>query len=404
MEEQNKEEKLDKFTQQRVDGEIKKLEEEKELKLKWRKEIENNKEMQQFFSNYRSNSIESFINSYINEKFNAYKYGDMYIKIAEQERTKWIDMAHDHLAIILQKQLFDLQCLWRADEIKLEDINISYDFKHWEDDIFNCPFLKTITTEDIKMYQAFLEIVSFDFSEHAELEDWQDYDQIIDSYETSQENEVLIPLWYHYHYTQTNSFHLLSLPNNKGEKEEFYSQLWFNKLNQDRKEDLEKKANETLAAQQATKNDNNSASAPSTPISDSLPFLNSFDKKLMIQLFKDFEDNDMFLKYKYYKEGVGEGIDNSRYEELFAELLEMKEPVPVEENSDIRDAVQLAYDNFLAQKVIQFLPTAHEQYLFNINMGLSIKAKKTTNYSDSFFVDAILNGRELNGETRDFNY
>lgn len=403
MEEHNEENKLDNYTKKHIEEEIKKLEEEKELKLKWRKEIEENSRIQDYFSNFNANSIENFVNHYINEKFNAYRYGDMYMKIAEEERSKWIDKAHEHLGIILQKQLFDLQCLWRADEIKLEGINITYDFKHWEHDIFNCPFLKPITTEDIKMYQDFLEAVIFDFSEHAELEDWQDYEEIKKSYEESEENEILIPLWYHYHYTQTKTFDLLLLPDNRGEKEEFYSQLWFEKLNDDHKTELEKQANEAAAKQEDALT-NAPIISDTTPVFDNRPFLNYFDTKTMMQVFKDFEDDDMQIKYKYYTEGLGEGIDNSHYEELFTELLEMKESVPVEESSDIRDAVQQAYDTFLTNKVIQYLPIAHEQYLFNLKMGLTIKAEKSLYNNDDFFANAILNGRELNGESRDFNY
>jgi len=388
MEEQNQDSKLDKYTQDRVDKGIKELEEEKELKIKWRKEIDENEELQRYFSNYRPTSIESFINQYLNEKYNAYRYGDMYMQIAQEERTKWIDMAHEHLGYILQKQLFDLQCLWRANEIKLIGVEKCFDFVNWSENILNCPFLKPITESDIKMYQDFLMKCNLEFSNYSMDEEWQEYDDIKESY-LSDEEEASIPEWYEHHYTHTGTTNLLLLPNIRGEKEEFYRSLWFkNKQKISEEKKIEAKRN----------ND-------PIPLIDSRPYISSFDKEVKKYIFDNFEEEQIRLQYKYYSEGVQEGIDNSFYEEIFRELSEIKEFVPIEKNHDIKEGVHKAYNSYMARKLAEHLPMAHDQYLFNRKMGLVVESNKEYfSDADEVYTRSILDGRELNGEPRDFNF
>ena len=74
-ENQNEDQFLDKYTEDRVAKGITELLEEKELKIKWRREIVENQSIQTFFENYHPNSIQSFIDGYINKKYFAYSFG-----------------------------------------------------------------------------------------------------------------------------------------------------------------------------------------------------------------------------------------------------------------------------------------------------------------------------------------
>lgn len=383
MEDQNQDSNLDKYTQQKVEKGIKELEEEKELKIKWRKEIGENEAFQLYLSKYNKASIESFIDQYISQKYFSYRYGDMYIRIAEKERSKWIDLAHEHLKPILQKQLFDLQCLWRAEEIKLEGVEKCIDFVKWEKEILNCPFLKPITKEDIKMYQDFLLKGNLEFSYHSMSEDWQNYDDIKELYQNNND-ESEMPEWYEHHYTHTGTTNLLLLPDIRGEKEEFYRNIWFNNR---QKETTEKQKNEPI------------------PIRDERPYLSSYNKEVIQYLFKNFEDNETQTRYKYYSEQMEEGRDHTFYEDIFRELLEINEPIPVKESYDIKEAVHNAYNNYKARKTAEHLPLAYEQYLFNRKMGFVVKEKEN-HFAElgDIYTKSILGGRELNGEPRDFNF
>ena len=57
----------------------------------------------------------------------------------------------ERLKEILQKKLFDMQCLWRAEKIIIPEINVSSDFRYWEANIFNCPFIEPVTENEIEI-------------------------------------------------------------------------------------------------------------------------------------------------------------------------------------------------------------------------------------------------------------
>ncbi len=71
-------------------------------------------------------------------------YGKRYANNEEQHGIKWVSKVSDHLQYIQQKKLFDAQCLWRAEQLDIPDIQICYDFMIWEKDILNCPFIDVL--------------------------------------------------------------------------------------------------------------------------------------------------------------------------------------------------------------------------------------------------------------------
>ena len=109
MEENNNSEepKLDKYTEEKVQKGIETLLNEKELKIKWRKELEDNPEVVAYFDTFRGNAMDDFLNYYISQKYFYHTYGDMYKKLSDKKRNQWIDEAYEQLEAILQKQLFD---------------------------------------------------------------------------------------------------------------------------------------------------------------------------------------------------------------------------------------------------------------------------------------------------------
>ncbi|MGV9004891.1 hypothetical protein [Flavobacterium sp.] len=388
MDEHNENEKIDQYTKDRFEQGIKALEDEKELKIKWRKEIDSNEELQLYLSQYKPASVETFVIHYVNAKYNVHRHGDMYMKIAEDERSKWIDLAHDHLKFILQKQLFDLQCQWRAEEIKLAGVNKCLDFEIWGQDILNCPFLKPITKEEIIEYQEFLMKATLEYSTHDMDGDWQNYDSIKECYQNDGD-QTSVPYWYQYHYLLTGTNHILSLPDIRGPKEDFYRKIYFS-------------SKEKESEQKKIKNKENNEPIP---LVDHRPFLSGMDQNVTDYIFEKYEDSQMQKKRQYYTQGMEEGSDNSYYEDMFRELLETNEDVPVGTNYSIRDAIQLAYHQYMAQKVAEHLPTAHEQYLFNRKMGFVVQGDKFYLMDvDGIYTKSILDGRELNGEPKDFDF
>src|SRR4051812_29465152 len=103
MDEENDDDQLDDFSKKKYQKGISDLEEEKQLKTKWTKEIKESKAIQAFFEQYNSSSVNSFIKSYVLQKYQAYKFADLYASDLERQETQWIYQAEKHLEVILQK-------------------------------------------------------------------------------------------------------------------------------------------------------------------------------------------------------------------------------------------------------------------------------------------------------------
>lgn len=380
--EENNENKLDKNSQDHYDKSIAKLLEEKQLKIKWKKEIEENQSIQNYFKGYNPDGIDTFVNMYLAEKYLAHNHADFYEKQIEKKRTQWIDLANEHLECILQKKLFDLQCLWRAEQIKIDEILICFDFEMWGRDIFNCPFLEPINNDDIKLYQNFLNSGQADRNSYYE---WQDYDSLREEY-ISGDGDSTIPEWYEYHNLRTGNSSLFLLSNSRGEKEEFYTNL----VNAKSREECEKKQLEN-------------------PISfDKKPYLSYGDNQVLELFSKTFENTEDNKKFKNYQEYNVRNTSGDSTDELIWAMADVDEYISIESHYDYKQALEMAYNKYFLGKIAEHLPIAHQQYVFNRNMSLTIKKKDD---QDNFYLtlrndyhQKILKGREMNGEPRDFDF
>lgn len=373
---------LDKYTEERVENGIQELLEEKELKIKWRKELEQNEAAQNYFKNYNATSVSSFIDSCLNSKHSWIKYGDMYKEIADKRETQWIDAAHEHLGNILQKKLFDLQCLWRAEQIKLPGIEICFDFTFWERDIFNCPFIEVIKESDIEMYEEYLLKGDFEIARFEDSVEWQDYHEFKAAYQ-SEDAEVKMPFWYDFHNTRTGNGKLLLLPDIRGEKEDFYNNLVF--------KEREEKA--LIAGEPAV-----------NPAWDSRPYLPYHTDDMYAFFVTTFEDKEVQKKYKSFTNKIDFFVIEE-YIEIVEELMNASEFVPIKAHHDFREALKLAHHEYRCKKIVEHLPTAYEQYLFNKKMGFSI-GEETNSYQEyrDIHSERILNGRVLKGEERNLDF
>ena len=88
--------------------------------------------------------MESFKKLYADKKAYALLYGDLYERIENKMALKYKEMAEEHIWRIQQRKLFDLQCRWRAEEIKLDGVELTVDFRIWEKKIDECPFITPI--------------------------------------------------------------------------------------------------------------------------------------------------------------------------------------------------------------------------------------------------------------------
>jgi hypothetical protein len=376
----NADENIGRYTARYEKG-ITELLEEKELKTKWHKEILENASMQEHFKNFNPVSIDTFILFYLTEKYLAYKYADSYERRVEEKRTRWIDAAHNHLKIIQHKKLFDLQCLWRAEQITLEGINICYDFMVWKDNILDCPFIEPISKADIDMYQEFLLTADIDYRYIIDLYDLQNYDELKANYTGDEDDGMPPPDWYDFHNMRTGNSSLMILPDIRGDKEEFYADL----SRRDRVKDLP-------------------PSAPYVP--DDRPYLTTSNLEKITFFVTTFEDEETRKKYANYSEINKKGtMDDDRLDELLLDMAEEDEYIPIESHYDFREALVRAYNAFHLKNITEHMPMAHQQYLLNRKMGFTAEVKDDL-YKDlrDMILNMILDGRELNGEERNLEF
>lgn len=364
---------------------IKKLLYEKELKIKWRRELEHNPSVVTYFKAFRGTAMEDFLNHYLDKKYLYHTYGDMYKKMSDDKRNQWINKAHEQLNIILQKQLFDKQCLWRAEQITLDGIDIAADFEVWSADIFNCPFLEPITWVDIEMYQAYLLTENLDLQDLGnEFYEWQDYSEFKSGYSSSENHDYLdLPEWYAFHNSRTGNSSLLLMQDLRGKKEEFYINLYF--------KDLQPQ----IDAKDAEREKNR----------DNRPPLYSYEEDHIAYFINTFEDRDFQKKYRYYHE-MTENHDNNSFQEQIDFIIDNEESIPIASHYNLIEAVKIAYNSYNMKKIAEHLPFAYEQYVLTNKMGLSMKSK-TENYQQQIkeiHVTQILKGRELNGEPRNLDF
>lgn len=381
------EKKLTDYQQKEIDG----IHWEAAFAEKAEAELRANEKAQEFLKKFNPSSVQSFIPHYISHKTMWHKFGEFHLGQQSGHDLKWVEAANEHLKIILQKKLFDLQCLWRAEKITLPGIEICYDFDIWGHDIFNCPFLDPITEEEVELYQEYLQhddTIALDDNIIINYCNWQAYDNIKEAAET-EEPDWEVPEWYIFHNDRLGTGSYLLLPNTRGEKEEFYRDL----SRKERKAEIKKTAEADNTPTTAKPPVSNQSYISYYKETDTEDFVNKFEDKLTRQYYKAFKwfDNN--------------SSDAEEYVEMMDELLKADEMIPMEANTDWREGLRKTLIRYRAGKICDALPEALKQYLMTRSMNIGFPHNGNMSREVRYcFLDPILAGRKLNGEPEDLNF
>lgn len=356
---------------------------EKEFRKKTEEKLNTNEKIQAYFSNYSASSVKKFISTYIDNKLNWYRYNEHYERSLESLDDHWLDLAAQHLEVIQQKKLFDLQCQWRAEQVQLPGVEICFDFEIWEEDILNCPFLPPVTRDEVQMYKEYLA------SDDADLLDdyiwgspeWQAYTDLKQEWETGK-GDLSMPEWYMYHNNNTGASVYLLLPDVRGEKEEFYRDISFSE--ERRINDEKDKANPKAPAERKP----------------DLNFYNEVDDFL-----ERFEDR---ITKKYYRASCQSSAENDEeetYTSMLSVLLKADGKVPMLADPDWREGLRKTVHRYKAGKIIEAMDDALAQYELTRSMELEF-AETGRPFHDlrDVWVKRILNGRKLNGEPENLDF
>ena len=348
-------------------------------------ELRTHPRYKEFFDRYHPKSVEIFIHNFTLQKANWIEFGEMYSRMQEERALKYSEIAYKKLWEIQQKKLFNLQCQWRAEQIELPGIVLTFDFLRLERMITECPFISQITEDEYELYRDF--ILSGDFEIESFFDNrWQDYEEYKQEYNDASKGSS-IPEWYEYYDGRMGTETLMTLPDIRGEREMFY-------INLQREEE---------------KKDNPAKFSPKEN-PDKRPYLFHYDDKVVEKFVENLEDARVNQYYRAHKEN--EKI-NVYYDDELNEAIEtLKEAGNIEfdYSGNWRDSVLTTAKNYKIRCVYNAFETAYKNYLNRLQMGIGFEplySKDDIDFIESIidsYRNKILQGRILNGEPADFNF
>ncbi len=353
-------------------------------------ELRSNPLIQTYFSCYNEQSVESFIRNYARKKAIYVTKGPAYVNIKEQEDLKFKMMAEEALWSIQQKKLFNLQCQWRAEQIKLKGIDHSTQFLLLSANIQHCPYLTPVSRAELDLYIKYLN--SGSVGDLLWFDNWQDYEgfkaDFLQQQQDDLESDMLttrIPAWYSFYDYHMGTDVLMGLNDSRGEKEQKYRSM------------ARKRQAEEIKKQNLVRS------------VDQRPFINAFDTTSIEHFIREFEDKKL-LKYCRAVEGFNLRFDdNMEVEEALETLRSASEPVPLSESYDWKEAVIEAARRFELKQIASMMTIVFQEYHFRLENSINYEQNDfDKKRSESAFQlceiarKQILMGRLLCGEPEDF--
>lgn len=350
-------------------------------------ELRTNPLFRSFFAQFNPASVDSFIRSYARRKAIYLTRGPQYLDQKEQTSLRHKMLAEEALWAIQQKKLFNLQCQWRAEVIKLKGVLHSTQFSLLSSNIQYCPYISPVSRAEVDLYISYLK--SGTASHMYSFDNWQDYEAFRAEFHSGSDDAddnapEHMPSWYRFYDEHMGTSSLLWLPDYRGEKENRYRSL------------ARQRQLETVRNRQNAKMD------------DSRPFLSIFDTQVVESFVKRFE-NGKLLRYCRAVEEFQQQLDQEmEVDEALNILRNAGRTVQVYSNPDWKNAIIDAARNFELEQVATLLPAVHQEYIIRIENGInfpqSIADKKREEHAFQVCEIArmqILEGRRTLGEPED---
>jgi hypothetical protein len=356
----------------------------KKLEEQYLEELKANQQVREFLKEYKESSVEDFLKRYAERKARDVHWGKKLKDYRDRKASQFYDDATEWFWAIQQKKLFNLQCQWRANQISLNEVEISADFDVWEQDIERCSFVEPVTEDEVDLLLEFADTVN-EANDFDEGSGWQNYDTY--KYELENDDDALsYPDWYDFYDMRRGTGAFLSLPDIRGKQENFYRRLFLDEHKRIEKE------NGTYKEYVPT------ASVPFVPYGND--FLITFIKRFEKPEIQDY----MFY---YIKNEETEYLDE-RYEEAVMILDEAEEDVPIEYHDNWKKGVIAAAKRYRIEEIKKCIPQVFRDYQFRNSTGIQHPPTRDgENYRRNYtrtLKDQIIQGRILNGEPGDLNF
>lgn len=345
-----------------------------------KRDLRTNPVYKSFFGQYNKTSVETFIDQYAFKKTSYLTYGELYKSNEEKNILRYQLEADERLWEIQKKKLFNIECQWRAEEVKIAGIEITLDFEFWQKNIENCSFIEPITEEDLELYLEYMQSDNFfDFNLSYS---WHTYSDIKKA--ASEDGEI--PPWYEFYDSRKGTGSLLLLPDIRGDKEAYYINVW-------QKHNMPKEKPERKTRREAP---------------DSRPILYSNDRRTLEEFIRKFESKKVLEYFKLYEKELNKS--NDEVEQAIETLKNADEEVPIESSLNWREAVIQAARKYEQRKLVEALRKAYKQYSYRLNIGIAQEVHSSDRniqwvkeWADEV-KHQILEARVLLGEPADLNF
>ncbi len=369
-----------------MESEIEKIKRKEEFFKQIVHELKTEERFVNYFKQFDPSSVEGFITYYARNKVRWYELGEFYKRQKELKKQEWILGGFSALIQIQQKKLFNAQCLWRAEMIKLEGIEICRDFDYWQYNILWYQGIPHVEQHEIDFFIRYLRESSLE-NNFDRIFEMQSHYHIKNAFFKKEYPSYYNP-WYQFYDLEFGTHSLFELPNIRKEKEEFYMNL--------HRQECQRISNEKTEA---------TVNTPSR-----LKYFNERVNDFFENFLKENESKELYSYYAAYQRFHKLCNLNDEPVINIYKLKKLPSPnLPIVAADDWRTAVKMTWEKYRRDRVIEFLPEAYQIYLNHLGEKWDYPGNKENPFEDEKrlkrgYRKGIINGRILNGDPPDFNF
>lgn len=366
----------------------------RELRAHFVAELRQNPKVTEYLKDFDPKWGDKFIEDYASAKVEAVHYSNYHMEAMETieagRELRYRKETEKVFDVILQKKLFNLQCLWRAEQITLPEVRTTWDFLYWSHNIRSCPFIEPVTRREIDLMREFLRTDNCDTEPLDWLVDWQDYEAITGKEDQDEEEgNDCVPDWYEFYDARMGTGALMQLPDLRTPKENAYRHLYHEEQAELRKQQ-----------------------PPSAPYVPSKPSIHcSMEERYK---FSQVVDDPIFQRI--FLHDLMDAQERSEAEEgdegedpmdiIILHLDSIKNPPPVRGGLSWREAIRQCWRDYLNGVIAEDLDLVWNEYLMYLEAGIVPAAEDKMHYKSlaDDVAQQILRGRVLSGEPEDLNF
>ncbi|WP_046244131.1 hypothetical protein [Hymenobacter terrenus] len=365
-------------------------------------DVLNNTRYDEFFAAYQPTVREDFARRYVMYRGRWVEDGEQNERRPARHLNLHEKEAYLALWTIQQKKLFDLQCQWRAEEVReLPDVAISNDFGRLTHIVENYPALSPITADEFALFMAWVKQADYESNFNDSLDQrfgWQQYRLVKETLAPDAPPVAtravptvkLVSDWYRFHNEHTGNGRLLYLPDVRGAKEERYWNAW---------REGEREREEIKQA----------AGPPPDPRPEYLP---EDQHRTLARDFAQRFEPPRLNRWREISELLHPPVseEERKFNVIVARMQMMTEPVPIAAGPDWRTATREAFFAHCHRKLLECLPQVYAEYVQRQEWGIAQPSRFEDGWDPlkyditPLYRGWLLDGRARLGEPQDFDF